>query len=76
MVWHALASYRHDGAMRTALVLEATLHDLEQTADALSVTAEWTRASVAELLERWARVRPGIDALAGPPPRRAGGSRR
>ncbi|MCY3730417.1 MAG: fumarylacetoacetate hydrolase family protein [Rhodospirillaceae bacterium] len=64
MVWHALASYRHDGAMRTALVLEATLHDLEQAADALSVTAEWTRASVAELLERWTRVRPGIDALA------------
>ena len=64
MTWYALASFRKKGAIRTALVLDGRLHDLEQTAQTLSIRDGWPSASVEELLTRWSEVAPKLDALA------------
>ena len=64
MVWYALASYRRDGEIRSALVLGERLFAVESTATALSITADWVHASIDELLQHWMGVRPELDALA------------
>ena len=65
MTWYALASYNTGDAVRTALVFDGHLYDLEKTAEALSASIDWARLSVDGLLARWTDVSPQLDALAG-----------
>ena len=64
MVWYALASYRRNGGVRSALVLKERLFALESTASALSVNGDWVHGSIEELLQHWTGVRSELDALA------------
>ena len=64
MGWYALASYRRDDEILSALVLGERLFALESAATALSITADWVHASIDELLQDWMGVRPKLDELA------------
>ena len=64
MGWYALASYRRDDEILSALVLGERLFALESAASALSITADWVHASIDELLQDWMGVRPKLDELA------------
>ena len=64
MTWYALASLKTGDAVRTALVLDEKLFDLERTAESLSASIDWARSSVDELLARWTDVSPQIDRFA------------
>lgn len=64
MTWYALASLKTGNTVRTALVFDGSLYDLEQTAQSLSASPDWARLNVDELLARWPEVSPQLDALA------------
>ncbi len=64
MTWYALASVKTAGAVRTGLVFDGHLFDLERTAESLSASIDWARSSVDELLARWTDVSPQLDRLA------------
>ncbi len=64
MTWYALASLKNGGVVRTALVFDGRLYDLEQTAQSLAAPPDWARLSVDELLTIWPDVSPQLDALA------------
>ena len=64
MTWYALASLKTGTTVRTALVFDGSLYDLEQTAQSLSASPDWARLNVDELLARWPDVSSQLDALA------------
>jgi 2-keto-4-pentenoate hydratase/2-oxohepta-3-ene-1,7-dioic acid hydratase in catechol pathway len=64
MGWYALASYRSEDVVRTALVLHEGLYDLADVTNSLSRPVAWAQAGLDELLTQWDSVRPEFDVLA------------
>ena len=64
MGWYALASYRSEDVVRTALVLHEGLYDLADVTNSLSRPVAWAQAGLDELLTQWDSVRPELDVLA------------
>lgn len=62
MIWHALATYRHDGAGRAAIVVDDAIHDLDTVA-ARHAPALVGR-SVNDLIADWAMAAPAVAKLA------------
>lgn len=61
---YALASYRHDGSRRAALVVDETLYGL---ADALGADAPlWASGSLDGILARWEEVSAALESLSEP----------
>ncbi|MEE8092636.1 MAG: fumarylacetoacetate hydrolase family protein [Gammaproteobacteria bacterium] len=64
MGWYALASYRNEDVVRTALVLHEGLYDLADVTNSLSRPVAWAQADLDELLTQWDSIRPEFDVLA------------
>jgi len=64
VVWYALASYRGDDAVRTALVLHEERYDLADVAIALSNPVASAQLDLDMLLRQWVSVSRELDALA------------
>ena len=64
MGWYALASYRSEDVVRTALVLHEGLYDLADVTNSLSRPVAWAEVGLDELLTQWDSVRPELDVLA------------
>ncbi len=64
MGWYALASYRSEDVVRTALVLHEGLYDLADVTNSLSRPVAWAQADLDELLTQWDSIRPEFDVLA------------
>lgn len=67
MAWHAFGTWRQDGSLRTALVIDRRPYDLAQAWALLrpAVPApEWVRQDVAAMLGNWTATAPALAALA------------
>ncbi|WP_298674106.1 fumarylacetoacetate hydrolase family protein [uncultured Sphingomonas sp.] len=62
MIWHALATWRRDGAERAAIVVGDAIHDLDGAAAAHAPSL--VGCSVNDLIADWANAAPVVAALA------------
>lgn len=68
MSWYALATYRHTGQTRTALVLEDQLHDLQQLLEICAIAPDATRTllscGIGDMIARWIECENAVADLA------------